>query len=155
TGVANNAAATLTRAGNHALTLTTTATTALTLPATGTLATLAGTETLSGKTLTSPVVNGLMTGTAVTQSSTDATAGRVLKHADWGVGAAFGPTAPNPNTTLRNGWYTFSSGATGVPVPATGSLLVAGTSALVKQQIAFFSGSDTNRAFVRGTTDGG
>lgn len=42
------------RSGAHSLTLTTTNTTSLTLPTTGTLATLAGTETLSGKTLTSP-----------------------------------------------------------------------------------------------------
>ncbi len=39
TGVANNAAATLTRSGNHALTLTTTGVTGVTLPTTGTLAT--------------------------------------------------------------------------------------------------------------------
>lgn len=38
TGVANNAAATLTRSGNHALTFTTTGTTSLTLPTSGTLA---------------------------------------------------------------------------------------------------------------------
>lgn len=50
TGVANNAAATLTRSGNHALTLTTTGTTGLTLPTTGTLATLAGSEALTNKT---------------------------------------------------------------------------------------------------------
>lgn len=58
TGVANNAAATLTRSGNHALTLTTTNTTSLTLPTTGTLATLAGSETLSNKTIASPTVTG-------------------------------------------------------------------------------------------------
>lgn len=57
TGVANNAAATLTRSGNHALTITTTGTTGVTLPTTGTLATLAGSETLTNKTLTSPVIN--------------------------------------------------------------------------------------------------
>lgn len=51
TGVANNAAATLTRSGNHALTLTTTGTSSLTLPTTGTLATLAGAESLTNKTL--------------------------------------------------------------------------------------------------------
>lgn len=60
TGVANNAAATLTRSGNHALTFTTTNTTGLTLPTTGTLATLAGSETLSTKTLASPTVTGTL-----------------------------------------------------------------------------------------------
>lgn len=50
TGVANNAAATLTRSGSHALTITTTGTTGITFPTTGTLATLAGSEALSGKT---------------------------------------------------------------------------------------------------------
>jgi hypothetical protein len=40
TGVANNAAATLTRSGNHALTLTTTNTTSLTLPTSGTVTAL-------------------------------------------------------------------------------------------------------------------
>ena len=50
-----NAALTLTgdliRAGAHSLTLTTTGATDVTLPTTGTLATLAGTESLSGKTI--------------------------------------------------------------------------------------------------------
>lgn len=49
TGVANNAAATLTRSGDHALTLTTSATTNVTLPTTGTLSTLAGAEVITGK----------------------------------------------------------------------------------------------------------
>lgn len=42
------------RAGAHSLTLTTSNTTDVTLPTTGTLATLAGSETLSNKTLTAP-----------------------------------------------------------------------------------------------------
>ncbi len=46
-----------TTAGAHSLTLTTTAVTNVTLPTTGTLSTLAGTETLTNKTLTSPVIN--------------------------------------------------------------------------------------------------
>lgn len=90
TGVANPAGATLARSGSHGLTLTTTGTTALTLPTSGTLATRAGTETLSGKTLTAPVINTSVTGTAVTQSATDTTAGRLLKVGDYGAGAAAG-----------------------------------------------------------------
>lgn len=50
TGVANNAASTLTISGNFGTTLTVSATTALTLPTTGTLATLAGSEALTNKT---------------------------------------------------------------------------------------------------------
>jgi hypothetical protein len=46
--------ATLVRSGAHALTLTTTGASNVTLPTTGTLATLAGTETFTNKTLTSP-----------------------------------------------------------------------------------------------------
>ena len=46
----------LTTSGAYALTLTQTATTNVTLPATGTLSTLAGAETLTNKTLTSPVL---------------------------------------------------------------------------------------------------
>jgi hypothetical protein len=56
TGIANNAASTLTISGAYATTLTVTAGTGVTLPTTGTLATLAGTETFTNKTLTSPVI---------------------------------------------------------------------------------------------------
>jgi len=56
TGVANNAASTLAISGAYATTLTVTGATGVTLPTTGTLATLAGTETFTNKTLTSPVI---------------------------------------------------------------------------------------------------
>ena len=52
TGVANNAAATVTSSGNFAYTRTLTGTTNVTFPTTGTLATLAGTETFTNKTIT-------------------------------------------------------------------------------------------------------
>ena len=50
--------ATLATAGAYSITLTSTAATNVTLPTTGTLATLAGAETLTNKTLTSPTVSG-------------------------------------------------------------------------------------------------
>lgn len=51
TGVANNAASTITISGAYATTLTVSNTTSLTLPTTGTLATLAGAETFTNKTV--------------------------------------------------------------------------------------------------------
>ena len=61
-GVANNVAMTVTGSGNFAYTRTLTGVTNVTFPTTGTLATLAGTETLTGKTLTSPIItNPLIT----------------------------------------------------------------------------------------------
>jgi len=63
TGVANNAASTLTISGSFATTLTVTAGTGVTLPTTGTLATLAGSETFTNKTLTSPVLTTPQLGT--------------------------------------------------------------------------------------------
>lgn len=55
TGVANNVASTITISGSFGLTLTLTGITAVTLPTSGTLATLAGTETLSAKTFSDPL----------------------------------------------------------------------------------------------------
>ena len=63
TGIANNAASTLTITGAFATTVTVTGATGVTLPTTGTLATLAGTETLTNKTLTSPTLTTPALGT--------------------------------------------------------------------------------------------
>jgi hypothetical protein len=61
TGVANNAANTLTFTGNFSLGVTLSANTSVTLPTTGTLATLAGAESLTNKKLGSLTSNGLVT----------------------------------------------------------------------------------------------
>jgi len=76
TGVANNAAMTVTGSGNFAYTRTLTGATNVTLPTTGTLATLAGTETLTNKTLTSPTITNQLATTireTITVSATAST----------------------------------------------------------------------------------
>lgn len=83
TGV-NNTGKTITLGGNlvtsgaFATTLTVTAITNVTLPTTGTLATLAGTETFTNKTLTNPVISTIInaTGTLTLPTSTDTLVGR-------------------------------------------------------------------------------
>lgn len=71
TGVANNAAMTVTGSGNFAYTRTLTGITNVTMPTTGTLATLAGTETFTNKTLTNPTITAyLETAPAIVNSST-------------------------------------------------------------------------------------
>lgn len=70
TGVANNAAMTVTGSGNFAYTRTLTAATNVTFPTTGTLSTRAGSETFTNKTLTSPVIGGTPTGVGVLTSDT-------------------------------------------------------------------------------------
>lgn len=64
TGIANNASSTITISGSFGTTFTVTGTTSITLPTSGTLATLAGSETFTNKTLTSPVMTAPTLGVA-------------------------------------------------------------------------------------------
>ena len=162
TGV-NNGSNTLTLAGNvtHAgaftQSFTATGNTAVTLPTTGTLATLAGTETLTNKTLTSPTINGgaitALTGLAIRDtsaafdvtiaatSSTTLTAGRVLTvdmvNAARSIKLAGNiDIAGNLITSGANSVTFTSTGATNVTLPTTGTLAtLAGTETLTNKTI--------------------
>jgi hypothetical protein len=73
TGIANNAASTLTISGAYGTTLTVSGTTSLTLPTSGTLATLAGSETLTNKTLTFPSIDNTKLGYSTTATAAGTT----------------------------------------------------------------------------------
>lgn len=111
TGVANNAAATLTRSGNHALTFTTTNTTSLTLPTSGTVTALGSDISLTSEVSgVLPIANG-GSNKALTLSNggivwTDADSFEVVTASstasDWILsGAAGSPTFSNTTTTAK------------------------------------------------------
>jgi hypothetical protein len=140
TGVVNNSAATLARSGNFALTLTTTSTTNVTLPTTGTLATLAGTEALTNKTingsnntitnvsLASGVTGTLAVANGGTGVTTAAAVASLVGNLLFPVGAIYSSTsATNPGTSLGFGtWTAFGAGRMLIGVGTNGGQTFAG-----------------------------
>ena len=141
TGVANNAASTLTISGNYATTLTVSGTTGVTLPTTGTLATLAGSETLTNKTISaasntiSSLTNSNLSGTAgitnanLANSSVTVTAGTGL--------SGGGAVALGSSVSLSLPTVTTGLGGTNITTYTTGDMLYAsGTNTLAKELLA-------------------
>jgi hypothetical protein len=108
TGGALTTAAAFTTSGANALTLTTTGSTNVTLPTTGTLATLAGTETFTNKTLTSPRIGTAILDTNGNELATLTATGSAVNELSITNGATgTGPTIAvsgsdsNPNLNIN------------------------------------------------------
>jgi hypothetical protein len=107
--------ATLATSGAYSLTLTATAATNVTFPTTGTLATLAGSENLTNKTLTSPTIASANITTALTLTGAAGTSGQLLTSA--GSGSA--PTWSTPASakvlqvvsTIKQDTFSMSGGS--------------------------------------------
>ena len=144
TGVANTGktitiGGNLTTSGAHTTTLTTTANTTLTLPVTGTLATLAGTETFTNKTLTAPVIATIVnSGTLTLPTSTDTLVGRATTDTltNKTITGAVITTGSINNTpigasTANTGAFTTLAASGAVTLTATTDASAIGTAAVV------------------------
>ena len=96
-------------------------------------------------------VSGTLSGTAVTQSTTDTGPGRLTKVGDFGLGAANNmPVAADADTLIVTGMWTVTSGTANIPVSTTGVLLVWRSYNVVMQR--FFR---NQVAYARRSTDTG
>jgi hypothetical protein len=156
TGVANTGktitlGGNLTTSGAHATTLTTTGTTGVTLPTTGTLATLAGSETFTNKTLTSPIISTISnTGTLTLPTSTDTLVGRATT--DTLTNKTL--TSPTMTTPTLGVASATSINKVAITAPATSATLtIADGKTLTASNTLTFTGTDASSvAFGAGGT---
>ena len=157
TGVANNAASTITITGAYSLGLTVSAATAVTLPTTGTLATLAGSEALTNKTyngMTLTSTTGTLTlaaGKTLTASNTLTFTGTDSSSVAFGTGGTVAYTNVTTLSSLTSigtigtgVWNGTAIGATyggtGQTSYAVGDLLYASTTTALSKLTAGSSG---------------
>lgn len=128
----------LTTSGAYAVTLTASGTTSITLPTTGTLSTLAGTETFTNKTLTTPTIDGAslsgtFSGTPTFSGNTTFSSGTTT----FNTGSSAGTL--NLNTDVTTGTVNLFSNTTGIinvgsassTLVVNGNLTVNGTTTTV------------------------
>lgn len=99
-------------------------------------------------------VNVPITGTAVTQSATDTTAGRLLKVGDYGLGAPSGFFTSDVDTITVNGFYRLNTGAfsTASPTPGLGAgqyLIHYNWDVNAAHQVLYTLGADRPSSFER------
>lgn len=116
TGVQNNILATLTRVGNHDLQFTTIGTTTITLPLTGTMATLAGSETLTNKTISG-------SSNTLTNLSADNISSGVLPANRGGTGTANNVLATLARSGNHNLEFT-TTATTNLTLPTSGTVAI-------------------------------
>ena len=126
-GNALTLASSLTTAGAYALTLTTTGATNVTLPTTGTISTLAGTETLTNKTLTTPTINGGaisgITDLAVVDGGTGASSASAARNNLGALGALVDDTSPQLGGDLDVNGNNITFGASNIAQFGSGNEL--------------------------------
>ena len=164
TGVANTGktitlGGNLTTSGAHSTTVTTTANTTVTLPVSGTLATLAGTETFTNKTLPSPVIATIVnSGTLTLPTSTDTLVGRAttdtLTNKTISGGTVTGVTFDSSNATITGGSITgitdlvVADGGTGVSTFTSNGILYGNGTGAVQVTAAASAGSGNSGFFL-------
>jgi len=134
TGVANNAAMTVTGSGNFAYTRTLTAATNVTFPTTGTLATLAGSETLTNKTINGS--NNTVTNISLTSGITG-----TLPVANGGTGLTAGTSGGIPAYTASGTLASSAALAANNVLVGGGAGVVPSSTNILKLAAAVTSGS--------------